>query len=329
MKNLFSKTAALVIIATIVIASCQKETITNSASLPLHNESNHRAINNSVSVIDNRLVFKTFKDYENIAANTNSEQTESFLSKLNSENFISYAKNKNNTGNQIDSSKEDSLLHGVDFLKSILNPDLVVQIDKYIIKIDIIKGVSYVMDAQFSTQIKDLIAGNIDNPNIMVFNNSDAGIELLQEGVLGTVKNINNPSIDISALQATQCPVAKYREDYQTINYGDNYRMNCDLIFNNFFIYFYMDASVTNQHKFLLFFWTNQNALLWINYSVSYTIACNQQSVQTQNCTSCYSYGSSYSKTFYSGFIPLSKFTANATFYNRSAVTTRNFHIQY
>ena len=213
MKTKFLKTGLCAVMIMILFGSCQKEVVNEPASI----------VNNTcnLSVIDNRLVFNTISDYEGAVSLTNCEQTVAFTKQVNSlNNFTSYSEKQNTAAKRVkEGSALDSLLDGEDFLKSILNSDGAVQIGNYIILLDLANDLVYAIDAKFSDQYSDLVARNINNPNIMSFSTEDEVIDLLKDGVLGTVKNLNN------TLKKAKCKEkrARGKKDEEKLLYGVNY----------------------------------------------------------------------------------------------------------
>ncbi len=253
--------------------SCNKKTIEKPGADNTSNTTigqkkflshSHNAVDSAIkiTVIGDRLAFNNFSSYEKTVDLFNSDTT-AFNNLLNSAgSFTSYLKAFRSSGSSTTHyTSEDSLLTDVQFMSSILNPDMIVQIDKFIIKIDVNKGVSYVLQNKYSGQIASLLAEDTTNPNIMVFDNAENGVDLLQRGILGTIRNIEHS--DSSArykIGAARCPGHSNIGGWQLpyIYGGGHYRMKCGLAYGNYYVYHILWASLKNQYNcFLGIIWCN------------------------------------------------------------------------
>lgn len=319
MKTTFFKKALNTITITMLFVSCHKDEITRPAS-PVKNQFN-------LSVAENRLVFKSVSDYERAVSITNPKESSAFLEQVNSmEGFVSVSE-KNNMETAKRRGDELDLLLDDDFMSSILNSDGTVQIGNYIILIDVSEDLVYAIDAKFSQQYSDLVARNTDNHNIMVFSAEDDVINLLNENILGTVKNING------SLAKARCKEKRAPRKQHQVNvpYGSQYRLNCRLRYASFGISHRMTVRVLNQSKFLGA-WVLQEGLLWIDYNASWKQRCGDTGSKTRSCPlmDCYVVIKQLEYTLYSGIRALTNYNASAVCYNRAVpVSSPTLHIQH
>lgn len=131
--------------------------------------------------MENRLVFKTITDYENIV-NQPTEQTKTkFLKTVNLLNgFTSFAKKQNTSTTLRTSTGELENLIKDDYFKSILNSDLAVQIGNNIFRVNPVTEKVYALPVANADQYKDLISENTTNRNIQTFSTADNILDIIQ-----------------------------------------------------------------------------------------------------------------------------------------------------
>lgn len=125
---------------------------------------------------DNRVVFNSVETYDNTISNLSDPNTLKSIEQINKNSLKSLKK----------SDKQDDLYD--DFLPTILNEDKIVQIGKWIIKVDIQNEKVFVLSEENEKFYNDL-KENINNKNIYVFSTEDDVLDLLEEGVEGTIKD--------------------------------------------------------------------------------------------------------------------------------------------
>src|SRR5437764_769065 len=115
----------------------------------------------NVSIIKNRMAFKTVEDYERVVDNPKTELKNEFIKTINTlTNFNSYSKQLPSSG---DRSTRDARSIKDEYFASILNPDLVVQIGGYIFKVNPASEKVYALPVDDEAQYKDLISENTAN----------------------------------------------------------------------------------------------------------------------------------------------------------------------
>lgn len=167
----------------LIFSSCKKEEteviekkeITSSGTKTTN--SNNKSLITPPEVIRGRLVFRTIADYEAVANEQSEELQKQFLNEINSRtdfNSLEDSKDKDiATYNELDSK----------FLSAILNPDLIVQIDTLIFKLDLKKEYVYVLDAHLESEYYALLLEkNPPQGEIVRFNFEDEVLDAIQAG---------------------------------------------------------------------------------------------------------------------------------------------------
>ena len=132
----------------------------------------------NVSIIKNRMAFKTVEDYERVVDNPKTELKNEFIKTINTlTNFNSYSKQLPSSG---DRSTRDARSIKDEYFASILNPDLVVQIGGYIFKVNPASEKVYALPVDDEAQYKDLISENTANTKIRVFSTNDDVLDLIR-----------------------------------------------------------------------------------------------------------------------------------------------------
>lgn len=154
--------------------ACKKD------SLPINSTLNFDSKYHVAS--DNRmLIFETTGDYEKIVNNTTDEEQAKFVDAIQKLNFERYAEKQGNT--------KSSSMECDAFLAQIINSDGVVQIGKYVYKVDLSNGVVAVINSTHLSEYTDLVALNTANKNIRHFTTNDDVIELAESGAISTTKS--------------------------------------------------------------------------------------------------------------------------------------------
>lgn len=134
----------------------------------------------SVSVKNNRLVFTTRADYERLVNESKPDVRRRVFEGLKAlDGFTSLAAAPLATERISAERPNRSALITDDQFRSILNPDLVVQIGDYIFKVNPATEKVYALPAAHETEYADLVAERTSNPNIQQFSTSDAVLDLL------------------------------------------------------------------------------------------------------------------------------------------------------
>jgi hypothetical protein len=157
-------------------------TTTVSAQRLVHADNAIQNIN--VTVNNNRLVFGTRDDYERAVGASKPELRKRVLDQLKTlKGFTSLATAPPKATERIAGGKPapSALIDDNDF-RSILNPDLVVQIGDHIFKINPASKKVYALPADQESEYADLLAERTSNPNIRQFSTDDAVLDLLASG---------------------------------------------------------------------------------------------------------------------------------------------------
>ncbi len=119
----------------------------------------------------NRVVFASIEEYESLFEDpkTTNEKASEVAARFGTFNEAA----------RVGSALEDTLYQ--EFLQKILNDDHVVQIDKWLIKVDAAKEQVLVLDKKYLEQYTDLANSNLENKNILVYSTNEDVLSLLQE----------------------------------------------------------------------------------------------------------------------------------------------------
>ena len=156
--------------------ACKKEEIQAKSS---NNVSPNQSglVESSSSTKSSFLVFKSSEEFD-VLANTDEQNRKVLMSKLEKDQFVSYQESK-----QLEKSSSD--LIGDDFLSSILNKDLIVQIGNYLYKVNKSIEKVFVLPVINLNEYSDLVSENKLNKHIRVFSTEDNVIELAESGAAG------------------------------------------------------------------------------------------------------------------------------------------------
>ncbi|HJQ26434.1 MAG TPA: Ig domain-containing protein [Blastocatellia bacterium] len=137
----------------------------------------------SVTVKNNRLNFTTRADYERAVNESNPDVRAQVFERLKTlKGFTSLAATTPTTERTAGGRANASALITDDHFRSILNPDLVVQIGDYIVKVNPATEKVYALPAAHEAEYSDLVAERTSNPNIRQFSTGDAVLDMLASG---------------------------------------------------------------------------------------------------------------------------------------------------
>jgi hypothetical protein len=171
-KTIASTLTILMFLCVAVLASAQR-------SMPVDNSLQKI----SVSVKNNRLVFTTRADYERAVNESKPEVRGRVFERLKTLNgFTSLAATSGATERTAGGRPNPSALITDDGFRSLLNPDLVVQIGDHIVKVNPATEKVYVLPAAHEAEYADLVAERTSNPNIRQFSTNDNVLDLLASG---------------------------------------------------------------------------------------------------------------------------------------------------
>lgn len=156
--------------------SCKKETEKNKAT-PSPTISTTEEIN--VTSKNNLLIFASKADYQRAVDNPTEETKKKFLEKVNNlTSFVSINKLMQNNP-RTDSTDMTDILSD-EYLSSILNEDLAVQIDDRIYKLDPTDDKVYVMKDEYIADYSDLVEGDLSNENIKEYSFDEDVLERVE-----------------------------------------------------------------------------------------------------------------------------------------------------
>ncbi len=200
----------------------------------------------------NRVVFESIEEYENLFEDpkTTGKKASEVAARFSTFNEAT-----------VDSALEDTLYP--EFLQKILNDDHVVQIDKWLIKVDAEKEQVLVLDKKYLDQYTDLANSNLDNKNILVYSTEDQ--------VLSMLKSNSKPSATrVSCSGDGAGPDDGDRDQ----TYGKNLRVRIQTHYRRYGIYFELCANPSKQKK-RLGIWSYTSGNLRVEYSFKYQKLCS------------------------------------------------------
>ena len=222
----------------------------------------------NVNFKNNRLVFATKADYENVVNDPAPEIKNRFIETISSfEGFIS-AKEHINVSSKtvIDPTALDTLISD-DYFRAMLNSDLIVQIGAYLYRVNPLTEKVYVLAAIYVTddnpdnEYYDLVNENTKNKHIRVFSTDEDVLAIMENedcsesGVAGT------ESHDYFYYNNTGC------------NPPIHLRFYCKVDFNRYGIYF----SLYSEMKCVDNYGHNTNTDMAIEWSRRYKPRCKSE----------------------------------------------------
>jgi hypothetical protein len=133
----------------------------------------------NVTSKNNLLIFASKADYQKAVDNPTEETKKFFLEKVNNlTSFVSINKLMQNNP-RTDSTDMTDILSD-EYLSSILNEDLAVQIDDRIYKLDPTDDKVYVMKDEYIADYGDLVAGDLSNENIKEYSFNEDVLERVE-----------------------------------------------------------------------------------------------------------------------------------------------------
>jgi len=128
------------------------------------------------------LIFESSEIYNSMISNLDSTFVVQFYNDMIGLEF--------NSLNEL--TEQKSLNNGIDdyYLKSILNQDNIIQIGKYLYRVNKTSESVFVLHHQYSDQYADLVNENTDNINIKVYSTEEDVIDLVEAGVNSQEKGL-------------------------------------------------------------------------------------------------------------------------------------------
>jgi hypothetical protein len=186
-KTIIASMVLATFTAGVLLYSCEKQETIQSQNSPdkltgsvTETKGIQSANQFNVSVVNNRLVFATIADYRKVVDNQTDVSRQSFLSYIDKLQFNSLQK-QNPTRNDVATTKINN-----DYFRSILNPDMAVQIGDNIFRVNASEGKVYVLPSANADQYGRLVAQDMVNSNITAYSTGDEVLDLIEHH--GSVK---------------------------------------------------------------------------------------------------------------------------------------------
>jgi hypothetical protein len=180
----------------------------------------------SVSVKNNRLVFTTRGDYERAVNESKPDVRGRVFQRLKTLNgFTSLAATSGATARTAGGRPNPSALITDDGFRSLLNPDLVVQIGDYIVKVNPATKKVYVLPAAHEAEYADLVAERTSNPNIRQFSTNDDVLDLLTPG-------------QASQQRCSESAIPELRWETDEVVFGGSYKMKGTVDYSKYGVFF-------------------------------------------------------------------------------------------
>ncbi|MGM9508052.1 hypothetical protein ACS5NO_10000 [Larkinella sp. GY13] len=253
--------------------SCQKETTQLSPTLTPETAENKEVVKIADRLrFSNRDVFESYMLDLNKRSATVSE--EKFLeSKETALDFESYR----NLGKRFGARRSsESCPLDDEHLASVLNPDGVIQIDKWIIKINLCDKKVFVLDQQDATsELLAEMAKNIpSHEKIRYFSTDQEVLELLEASEPG------NRSARLCFSESG----ADKKEDDDTPYYTGDTRMDCKLRYQKVGIYFALVAKSQSQNQFSGIWWATTTTM-GADWVARYEPKCKGEIINQQSAS--------------------------------------------
>lgn len=255
---------------TFIFFSCKKQDSVNPESN--QPESSPSDIAGNIVAKNDRLAFYSIEDYELYVSDSSKKAhlisaTNSADSYVSMSRYASDASLRKAVSGRFQSSSEivDSLYP--EFLSHILNPDGIVQIEDYIIKVDMSNERVLVLNSTDSLFYNDLVTNNLNNEKIKLFSTD--------EDVLDQLAN-NQSSQRVNGLFCKDNGINKIIDEGY-VYFGAGYRLDCKVVYQPSGIYFSLQSKVKKQYQGWTGIWTGQNGNLQIKYFCVYKAKCKSQ----------------------------------------------------
>ncbi len=234
-KIFFSALTCTAIVTTITIYSCKKETVA---------QPQNSANDFNVSVIDNRLAFKTVEDYEKAMSNPTAETETKFLSTIKT---ITSSTSFNTTNNEHKDTRGVNTdmrpLIQSDYFRSILNSDCAVQIEDFIFRVNPISKKVFVLPVEYKNEYNDLISENTTNEDVQEFSTDENVLEEVYSDQ-NAQRKIRWPKlkIKIKIKFCHESGVDSRSQGVTTVLIGGEYTVSFVISHNKYGIYFELRA---------------------------------------------------------------------------------------
>jgi hypothetical protein len=244
MKTFFKQLTAVSLALLVFACSKKNEPIVPAAQ---------NNIKDSVFVKNGRMIFSEVSNYENMV--NNHDVREKTFRNTRSTSFTSLGS----------SSTENIDLYDSEFLQKVLNQDGVIQIGKWIIKVDMAKALCYVLPDKFANEYQDLVEAKTTNDHILVYSTEEDVLELLAN---------NEPSARTSGLFCKDRQAnGKKTDGYTYINYDHTLRLDSKVVYQKAGIYFSLQGKVKAQ-EYLLGVWIAKGLDMRLDYGYSFNVRC-------------------------------------------------------
>ena len=233
----------------------------------------------SVSISENAFVndgivhFKSIQSYVDLIDNGSEPDKESIVKKLDGTDKYTPQKRFYDFKNseQASRSKHEQLvdaIQGNEFINTLVNSDGLISIGDYYFKVSLENEKCYVLPSQFKDELKDLIAENVSNKNVLTFSTTDDVLDLLEGGVKGTING---------RTQGLFCKEdgASGKDDDRNFYVEDRFRQNNRVTYYKAGIYFSLNAKTKTQYKSDVGLWVpNASCNQYIQYYCIFKPKC-------------------------------------------------------
>lgn len=189
---------------------------------------------NNITVIDGRIAFKTFEDYEKVVNLPSDRQAIELIA------FIKSLSGFKSIIQDTSAEKYKNYYLNDPFFGMLLNQDECLQIGNFIFRIDPEREKVYVLETKNSNEYKDIIVKNIKNRHILIFSTGENVLELLRKRY--KMSNSPSPTINAWSMFCNQSGVNGAADGDNFILGNSTYRGTVD--FNRYGIYFSLFARI-------------------------------------------------------------------------------------
>lgn len=271
MKNKLNQTSnfftvMLACIFSLQFSACKNKTDENTAVAPNLTQTA------DVTVKDGRLAFRNRTTYEDAiilppADTTHRQKVDSFAlrsaaTKISYPGFTSMLDAYNKSSNATSRLAGDTMAINDEHLAALVNPQGIIEIGEWIIKINPAKSLVTVLNEKDENLYPDLL-NDVSNPKIYQFSTNDDVLDLLEEGQ--TMGSVNNNRVSIlcgGGAAASKTQSSEYTEP------TDNRRLIGINAYKKFGVYFHLYTTA------FLYGPTNSNLVIMHQHAYYYKTNC-------------------------------------------------------
>ena len=266
------KLSRLAWLAFAMLAYACSDDLSEEATLPTVDAPASQLLVNDVSLEKGYLKFASVEAFENFLGEENDERKSELLTRVKDANFTSWRENFLEHEDELapnGRTEAEDILVEDEYISSLMNEDGILQIGKYLFKINVAQELVLALDEADQKHYDDLVAENTNDEKIMVFSTNDDVLPLLAEGSTGTVENGREMGLTCKQKQAA----AQLRKITAYYGADNGYRLISRVEYVKLGVYFKLVASAKNQAKFG-FTWLAQQESLAIETDAGYKPRC-------------------------------------------------------